>query len=1786
MDDSSNRRKTRSSGRKKASSKVADGPDTSQMPDGAEAKSKPKGASPGRSSPEPDCAICLGRLQNKSFTDRCFHMFCFVCLQEWSKVKAECPLCKQKFTSIIHNVRSNEDYDQYPIPPKIPSWEEQARNFRYHTTLTLERRLQINIPDFRQHPQYQEHDYTIQRPSIHNHMATRSHWRRQRQTSSSDFRRRIYTNNMRLVDVTDPRMRTRDTTPMFYSRNPACTHRLVPWLNRELNALLQSQNDNVQFVLELIMGLIKSMSITSEDFYQGIYPYVGRYTRHFMQEFENFARSPYNIAAYDQHAVYQPQTLAVESDSDTDSILSVDDDDNDDVIVISPSQETGRRRQPSPPRHQRESTSLTYRDLSPLLHRVRSLLEYPTGSHLSVNTPGWDSPTPGPSWAAETDLSDSSAAETTVEEETVLDDGIRTMGDAQTTVKIEEECEIDVENTGSNSSSGDSDSDSSKAGSDIVFVGYDRPWQERSPILLSSSDEANVVSQPTSSSTVDKKSKLRGEKKPQTDRHKKRSSDFSKGHSWRTSKRRRTRSQSKTRSRSRSSSRHGHYWRRRSRSRSRSRYMFNHRRHRSRSRSRGRSGSKRKRTSSPPSFDHSFINNRSRASSSLLSWDQKRHRSKSSSVEITYVKRKKSKHKKKEKKHHKKHKSRKHKKRRRASDSEDSQENTVQSVSRPRSLVTVVNKPKQSELKSEERYDNEIEEKTTKKDISTNGHSSPTLQSRSLIPDLDSPIMSSAQTITSDSKSLDSTTTGSPDSKVSCKGSLDSKISSVESNIIKPYKKHPTGHKKSSQNKTASQCTSSSVDLKHTTSTESCPDSAPTVKSQELSSLVKNGTISGPCTQSSESSDGDINEASNNTGQEKHMEEVHNKDASSCTVQSPCVSSDGLDSKEVDDRFSRNMSAPDDAPENPNDSVNIDVSGDASCISDSNRAYNSSDNTDNGGQCKTDHESAGQQSTSASPVVNTSNSVHSDQTLSSDLTDKNKKHQCALRGTDISSELSDNPDSSFNPTDDGPSSDDTTGKRQRSPCVFDNGGVSAPRLGHQTSTIEILDSDSSLNSDSDIDVEDLLDCEGSADSGRTNHRRRSCVIVESPENVAIRNPSDSATDYPRYSSDHDEISSSSAMSDANIFSNTNTSQSQPSSPCLYSSPNLMYNNPMGTNLALSSFNGLFHSSSASVMRTDSFVSNMAVSISTAGVQSQHMTNHVYRTSPGGQWESHHSAHSISRANMGNVELVQTMSGVAHNNLYGSTRSATSSTMAYIPHTTSGQYLPNAPSVQTYTNTQQSYMSTTGQQYSTTSSPSHVVSNASPQANCSLNRNLLPIEGNSQTSLSPLPSYFTSAGSANLWSQDRHIEVADSSEGDSDVDVLFLSDNEDELREINIMDITDEEESCGEGFHVDLISDDSDVEIEEASGPTDSVYENMIPAVLPHGSVSEAVLEDDAERTRRTTCDLSVFVSDEEDTASHTNEQLQCASSSEEDNYLLYSASSRSSEDRLSGPHISSDKIANGEEKLSSDQNHLGVLKTCDRISEESYNKAPSVDCHSSGSKEESDKPVSSSSNVSGHETGSEEESDKPVSSSSGVGICHISSSNEVSDQPASSSSSVCHRSGSPEELDIQVPSSSSVGCHSSGSEKLDEPASSSSNVICPDTGSLEYSTASEGNNTERNIDTDNSIGNLSCRDEDVINGNCDMLDRDSMFGSSDNKDQNSEAYRSSDNKDRNSEACVSSENQSTSKDIIGHTCDTVSDCVEVSEKPVEDQKSLYDCSSTAEPSEGVSTSGSDTEAME
>ena len=168
----------------------------------------------GRSSPDCDektCPICLGDIDNKSMTDTCLHKFCFTCLLEWSKVRAVCPLCKGKFTAIIHNVRSDTEYDKYMLPPPLQQAEGQraglegfqdflysTRRFRYHSTMTqeqIERRYR------------RDQQLGLARGPETGLMRSGEIWRRRRGPGTSEFRRDVYLADMWAQQLDDTRQR-------------------------------------------------------------------------------------------------------------------------------------------------------------------------------------------------------------------------------------------------------------------------------------------------------------------------------------------------------------------------------------------------------------------------------------------------------------------------------------------------------------------------------------------------------------------------------------------------------------------------------------------------------------------------------------------------------------------------------------------------------------------------------------------------------------------------------------------------------------------------------------------------------------------------------------------------------------------------------------------------------------------------------------------------------------------------------------------------------------------------------------------------------------------------------------------------------------------------------------------------------------------------------------------------------------------------------------------------------------------------------------------------------------------------------------------------------------------------------------------------------------------------------------------------------------------------------------------------------------------------------------------
>lgn len=97
---------------------------------------------------------------------------------------------------------------------------------------------------------------------------------------------------------------------MFLRENPAARQRLVPWLNRELNALLHENTQQVMHLVDIIMEYLLNHHIYSRAFHSLLEEYLGNKTDHFIHEFSTFMKSPFDMIGYDRHIIYSDQPLS------------------------------------------------------------------------------------------------------------------------------------------------------------------------------------------------------------------------------------------------------------------------------------------------------------------------------------------------------------------------------------------------------------------------------------------------------------------------------------------------------------------------------------------------------------------------------------------------------------------------------------------------------------------------------------------------------------------------------------------------------------------------------------------------------------------------------------------------------------------------------------------------------------------------------------------------------------------------------------------------------------------------------------------------------------------------------------------------------------------------------------------------------------------------------------------------------------------------------------------------------------------------------------------------------------------------------------------------------------------------------------------------------------------------------------------------------------------------------------------------------------------------------------
>ncbi|XP_076842281.1 uncharacterized protein toporsb [Brachyhypopomus gauderio] len=454
-------------------------------------------------SPDSKCPICLDRFNNVASLDRCLHRFCFRCIHEWSKNKAECPLCKQPFCSIFHSVRAENDFKEFVLapaengppataPPPPAGQAEDAggggehtgRARRARTARGRERRSRRRsnpAPAAASPPGVglegeagAERERGVRRVVMRLMERRRSRTaqrslRRLRDQDVVAFRRALYRTGVRVRGSWDGG-RPRDVSAAYLRRNPACLHRLLPWLQRELTVLYGSHGSLVSIVQHIIMSRITHHDMDDAVIRDELRPFLLARTDHFLHELVNFARSTLSMEAYDQQAVYESTAPSYEEDSaSTSSIISISEDDDD---------------------HDSGDTDIAEDPVQDLVPPV----SLATGGESSLSQSAWDDETPGPSYSTLFPSPSQSQAD----------------GAEPATVLAEEEEEVACGGPGEE---------------ECVIVGYVKPMAERTPELVqlssdsSEEEEKEAVTTETPAATVTKTESSQAQAPPSSQLH-------------------------------------------------------------------------------------------------------------------------------------------------------------------------------------------------------------------------------------------------------------------------------------------------------------------------------------------------------------------------------------------------------------------------------------------------------------------------------------------------------------------------------------------------------------------------------------------------------------------------------------------------------------------------------------------------------------------------------------------------------------------------------------------------------------------------------------------------------------------------------------------------------------------------------------------------------------------------------------------------------------------------------------------------------------------------------------------------------------------------------------------------------------------------------------------------------------------------------------------------------------------------------------------------------------------
>ncbi|KAH7728226.1 Topors protein [Aphelenchoides avenae] len=327
-----------------------------------------------------NCPICLNTLNDATVLNACPHVFCYECICEWLKMKAECPLCKRSLQNLKHNL--NLEVDEKPtfessgdrhVPLNMSlesirsSTSYAAEVERFAVTEVIQRVNReldfirsVNNTSYTRDQTYNERVEHL-RHELHCYEELLQMFDNASRSEIFDhpcFRRVIYIRNLTPRAITPARFALA-FTPMYVRENEAAVRsHILRFVVRDITATTGSVGDSsliyrckaqiqdvidVDLVLDKIIsylkGEIKRLDITTFLNSRGM-----RHPHHFLNNLQHFGESGQTLQVYDQNTEYVPRTEMHRFHRQTDDdVIMMGETYNNDVQVVGGAQRAERQ---------------------------------------------------------------------------------------------------------------------------------------------------------------------------------------------------------------------------------------------------------------------------------------------------------------------------------------------------------------------------------------------------------------------------------------------------------------------------------------------------------------------------------------------------------------------------------------------------------------------------------------------------------------------------------------------------------------------------------------------------------------------------------------------------------------------------------------------------------------------------------------------------------------------------------------------------------------------------------------------------------------------------------------------------------------------------------------------------------------------------------------------------------------------------------------------------------------------------------------------------------------------------------------------------------------------------------------------------------------------------------------------------------------------------------------------------------------------------------------------------